>query len=203
MDRIRQNPLPVLAAAGVLLACLVLAWFVRFLGSQPVEYALAPLSEVVLRLDELTPGYERDGITSDCQGYLTIHFSQTDVAENPTECFQVQYSIGGRTTIVLNAVWVYADPAGAEAAFLRFAELIPIANNIDMNIPDVPTALGERRIASTARITGGLSPVFVTNLFWKSGNAVVRLSVLDRNGFTPMESMLIPAKKIGLRLEAR
>jgi len=203
MDRIRQNPLPVFAAAGILLACIVLAWFVRFLGRQPVEYALAPLSEVVLRLDELTPGYERDGITSDCLGYLTIHISQTEITENPMECFQVQYSTGGRSTIVLNAVWVYADPTAAEAAFVRFAELIPVANNIDMNIIDVPAVLGERRIASTARITGGLSPVYVTNLFWKSGNTVVRLSVLDRNQFLSIEDMLIPAQKIGLRLETR
>lgn len=204
MERIRENP--TIALAGVIIiACCVVTGIWGIWSARTIETTTspAPLSEIVLRSDELAIGYERDGISPDCQTFLTIPLSQDDLEENPIECYQVKFSTSDRSTIVLNAIWVFADSAKAESAFGRITEQTPIAGNLDTNIMDVPMTLGDRSIASTAKITESWSPLYVNNLYWRRGNAVIRLSIINHKNFISIEEILVPARTIDTRLASR
>lgn len=204
MERIRESPGIALVGVIIIACCIVTSvWIIWSARTAEIPAPPAPLSEIVLRSDELAIGFERDGISPDCQIFLTIPFSQDDLKENPIECYQVKFSTSDRSIIILNAIWVFADSAKAELAFGKITEQTPIAGNLDTNIMDVPVTLGDRSIASTAKITESWSPLYVNNLYWRHENAVIRLSIINHNGFISIEEILKPARTIDARLISR
>lgn len=199
----KNRSIALLVAGAVILFCLLIARpLIRSFNSEDVPPT--PLSDIVLQLEDLNPElFEQDGQSRQCDKYLFIEPLQNDVTQTPVDCYQVKFSTLDDSVILLNAIWLFDTPVKAELEINRFAELIPAADNLDMNIVAFPVPLGDKNTASTAIVTGGTSPLHVTNLYWKHESAVVRLSVLRYQAPVPLEEVMMPAQRIEARLASR
>lgn len=205
MNKIKENPSSVLIIASLLLCCVLTAipllrWMRGIVNFVPPT----PLSEVVLKPEDLSPGlFVQTGRTSNCQSYLFIPSQSDNIDHPPIDCYQVKFSTHDNSVTLLNAVWLFDSPDKADFEINRFAELIPAANNIDIQIIAVPIAVGNKSAASSAIVTGGATPIYVTNLYWRSGSAVLRLTVLSYQSPVSLSELIMPAQRIETRLESR
>ena len=205
MDTRRENPRAIIAIAGVVLCLLLLAIpLVRMIGNAVNAVPPTPLSEILLKEDDLAAGiFLKDGATRECNKYLAIESLQAEAGQAAVECYQVRFRTRDKSTTVINAIWLFDNPVRAEFEINRFAELLPAANNIDVHIIPVPGPIGEKSTGSTAIITGISSPLYVTNLYWRRGSAALRLTVLSYRGPVSLDELMMPAQRIEARLESR
>jgi hypothetical protein len=206
MELLKEKPGALFVILGLLLCCIVTA----FPLVNSIRYAQnyvppAPLSEIVLQLEDINvnSSFEQTGQKSDCNVYLLTGMQNANSGQAPIECYQVKFKSFDNTIVVLNAIWVFENSGIADLAFKYFAELDPSASNIKPTIVEIPSQIGESRSGSTFVVTGGIKPMYLTNLYWKRGSAVVRLTAIGYKRLISVDELIPPAQRVASRLDAR
>jgi hypothetical protein len=202
METIKEYRHVILLVFLVVICCVLVMIFLPRGGEEVA--APTPLSRIVLQPGELKQNtFEQKALSADCKKYLVLQ-TQPDLLGNSTiDCYQVKFVSRDDSTIVLNAIWAFNEPALAKLEMNSLFELTPNGGNIDTHIDPVPGVLGEESSASSGTITGGRSALYISNLYWRQGSAVVRLSVLNYQGPIDLNQMMVLARGIEARLAVR
>ena len=201
METIKEYRYTISIVIASLICCILISIpLLRSLNDAVTYVPPTPLSSIALQPGDLPPNiFEQKAPSADCNKYLSLQIQPDVIGQSNLECHQVKFVSYDDNIIVLSAIWVFENPALANLEIDKLSEMPPI----ELNQEPVPGILGEKSGASAATITGGRVPLYVSNLYWRQGAAVVRLSVLNYQAPIDLNGIMMPAKSIEARLAFR